>query len=154
MRIYIPATLADLAAAQGLPARRAHALTPALAGALADDDPEAGEFQALLAAATEALEMLAAGSDGSLVRVVVAADVDDAAPAGPGDAPSAVRAPEVPWEAAVSFHVDDPADVAAQQVLRAATAGEDDGGSARQAAAGLDLLWYDAGERAELLTWR
>lgn len=153
MRIYLPATVADLAAARGLRATRAHALTRALAGVLADDDPEAGEFYAMQAAAADALELLPADAAGPLVRVVVAADVDDVRPAGPDGGPSAVLAPEVPWDAVVSFHVDDPADAEAQHVLRAAIAGTADD-SAAQAAAGLDLLWYDAGERAELLTWR
>lgn len=163
MRLYIPATLADLTALEGLPARRAHAATAALARALGEEDSEVGEFSALQAAAADALDLLVPAADGPLVRVVVAAEVDDAPPAAQDEGPSAVLAPALPWPKVVSFHVDDPGDDGAQQVLRAAvgigdgeadTGAEPGSGEAAAAVAELDLLWYDAGERAELLTWR
>lgn len=152
MRIYIPATLADLAADE-VPARRAHAFTPALARALGETDPEAGEYEAMLAAAADALGLLATRFEaGPLVRVVIAADVDDAPPAPADPAASAVLAPSVRWDQVVAFHVDDPSDAAAQQVLGRAVGAPDDDEQAA-AAVELDLLWYDAAEREELLGW-
>lgn len=154
MRIFIPATLADLGADE-VPARRAHAFTPALGQALAESDPEAGEYHALLAAAADALALLreTGTGAGALVRVVVAADVDSAPPVGSEPAPSAVLAPPVSWSAVVSFHVDDPTDLEAQQVLRRAVGAPAQEEQAVAEVAGLDLLWFDATERAELLNW-
>lgn len=154
MRVYLPATLADLAGTEGLPPRRGHALTPALAAALGiaagdRDDAEAGEFQALVAAAGDSLAMLRARSDGPPVRVVVAADIDDVEIPQGDPVPSAVLVPAVPWRTVVSFHVDDRTDGDGTDRLRAAIAGQ---AGAEDAVAELDLLWYDVSERADLVS--
>ncbi|MGC0143235.1 DUF6912 family protein [Pseudactinotalea sp. Z1732] len=154
MRVYLPATLADLAGTEGLPPRRGHALTPALAAALGtaggdSDDAEAGEFQALVAAAADSLAMLRDRGHEPPVRVVVAADIDDVEVPQGDPEPSAVFAPAVPWRAVVSFHIDDRTDLAGAAQLRGAIAGQ---AGAEEAVAELDLLWYDVSERADLLT--
>ena len=149
MRIYLPATMADLAATEGLTARSGHVVTPGLRAELGTDDPESAEHVALLLAAEESLMLLAdaQGHGGiGLRRVIVAADIEPV-PVPPGEhAP--VSAPAVPWRQVVSFHVDDADDFRAVQVLTAAAAGDR---AARAAAADLDLLWYDVSERLDLL---
>lgn len=147
MRIYVPATIGDLRDPAGLGPRGAHALTGALRAALAGEDDEAGEFQALLAAAAASVDLLAERPDEPALRVVVAADVDGVQPDPRAAQPSAVRAPQVPWDAVVSFHVDDPDDPAAHDLVRRAARGE---AGARDAAEDLDLLWYDVTERPVL----
>ncbi|KAE8763930.1 DUF6912 family protein [Georgenia thermotolerans] len=149
MRVYLPATAADLREERGVGPRWAHAVTAALRGALPDEDDEGLEMTATLAAADESVERLAA--DGSLPRrVVVAADVPDAS----------VRAPEVlgeeqletavevvapvPWSAVVAIFVDEPE--AADDVAAAAAGNE----QALERAAERDLLWYDVVELADL----
>lgn len=144
MRIYLPATSADLTAADGISARTAHAVTAALRAASPGSEEEL-ELPAFLDAADASLARLTA--DDVPVRVVVSADVA-AAPAVEADGVlTAVEAPDVPWSAVVSIHVDDPDDEEAAGLVRAAVAGDED---AVEAVADLDMLWYDASERAEL----
>ncbi|MDD9206081.1 hypothetical protein PU560_06295, partial [Georgenia sp. 10Sc9-8] len=66
MRIYLPATSADLSSDAGLLPRWAHAVTPALRTALPDEDEESHEMSALLAAADASVGLLEA--DDSLPR--------------------------------------------------------------------------------------
>ena len=161
MRIYLPATTIDLADDAGLSGRRAHACTQAVAAA--HTDLEEGEFHALLAAAAGSLELVGRGSAGSRhavgiddsprstlhpLRVVVAADVDDAGIVAGGEPPSAVQAPPVNWSQVASFHVDDPDDDDGRELLRRAVAGD---AGAAAGVAQLDLLWYDVTEREHLL---
>ena len=155
MRIYLPATSADLSRPAGVPPRWAHAVTGELRRALPDEDDEALEAAALLAAADESIQHLRATPNAAPRRVVLAADVDEsvveiAARARPwqeGDdqLPSAVdiRA-TVPWDRIVSIHVDEAA--AAQDVTAAL---EDD--DAIDRAAEHDLLWHDIVEREVLV---
>lgn len=145
MRVYLPAVAADLAEPDGLPARTAHAVTPALREASPGESEEDLEVPAFLAAAAASLAALT--SDDVPVRVVVSADVADAAPIAGPDV-TQVQAPAVPWSAVVSIHVDDADDPDAVAVVRAAVGGEDDDAAA--AADELDLLWYDASELDEL----
>ncbi|WP_166849754.1 DUF6912 family protein [Isoptericola sp. BMS4] len=171
MRIYVPATLDELASAVvsaggarwDVPARRAHADTEALAEALPDDDEEAREYAAFLAAADDSLALVAARGGAVPLRVVVSADVARAAvseAAGDDVPPSGVDVAAVPGAAIVAVHADEPeaaADVRA--VLAAADAESDAEGVASRAAAtdevlddalqrvtDRDLLWYDATE--------
>ncbi len=149
MRVYLPATVADLQGEKGLGARWAHAVTAALRAAMPDEDDEGLEMTATLAAADESVERLAA--DGSVPRrVVVAAEVPD----------GSVRAPEVlgedqlestvevvapvPWSEVVAIFVDEPE---AAEDVAAAAAGD---GKALDRAAERDLLWYDVVELADL----
>ncbi|MFH5824128.1 DUF6912 family protein [Georgenia sp. AZ-5] len=144
MRVYLPATAADLSGG-ALSPRWAHAVTPALRGALPEEDDEGLEMSATLAAADESVARLAA--DGSVPRrVVVAADVPDASVRPPevlgeDQLPSAVEvvAP-VQWSDVVAVHVDEPA---AADDVSAAAAGDEE---ALERAAERDLLWYDVVE--------
>ena len=150
MRVDLPATAADLSALQISP-RTAHAVTPALARALPDQDEEGLEASASLCAADASLVLLAApGAEGLADRrVVIAADVEDARvaePAAGGDVlPGTVRV-EAPvgWEAVAALLVDERA---AEADVRAARAGDEE---AFERTAEADLLWYDVTERGPL----
>lgn len=144
MRIYLPASAADLGAEEGISARSAHAVTSALRAANRGESDEDLEVPAFLAAAESSLDLL---TDTDVpARVVIAADVPAAEPA-PGEDLTEVSAPPVPWSAVVSIHVDDPDDRETADLVRAAVGGAPE---AVDAANELDLLWFDISER-ELL---
>lgn len=150
MRIYLPATAADLTAPRISP-RTAHAATPALAAALLDEDEEGLEASASLCAADASLMLLAAPGAGALAdrRVVVAADVDSSEVSellASGDVlPGTVelRTP-VAWESVAALLVDD---AEAEADVRAARTGDE---GAFERAAEADLLWFDVSEREQL----
>lgn len=145
MRVYVPATLLLLADPAGLSPASAHAVTPALAAALPEEDEESLEFAALLAAADESVGLLAADPAAPRRRVVLAVDLDGPAPARAGGLPSAVAPPAViPWARVVSLHVDEPE---AEADVAAAADGDDE---ALDRAAERDLLWYDVSELDDL----
>ncbi|TDE96080.1 hypothetical protein EXU48_07540 [Occultella glacieicola] len=148
MRIYLPATAVDLDEPDGVGARRAHALTPALLAAIGDDDAETGEFAAMLIAADESIDRI--GAAGAVpLRVVIAADVPDAQVRAPEQEapPSGVDVDDVPWRAVVSFHVDGPDDKQIRDLVGRAVAGDE---AALAATGDADLLWYDVTEREQL----
>ncbi|HEX5560022.1 MAG TPA: hypothetical protein VFX52_00160 [Nocardioidaceae bacterium] len=163
MRVYLPATLSQLAEVErtgsytvpsGL---TGHAVTPALREWYTEGDLEELEYVALLDAASSSLRALAADPDAPRRRVVLAADVPDAAahPA-PQAATSAVTlAGAVPLTDVVSVHVDEdeavPDVAAAVDALPAADAGDDDAQFTVDSADGHDLLWYDVTEIKDLL---
>lgn len=147
MRVYLPATVAQLADPEGLGARVVHAVTPALRTALPDEDDEGLEYAAQLLAADDSLDLLA--DDDVPRRVVVAADVpDDAVAPLPDDAavaPSAVRlATPVAWADVACAHVDEEA---AEGDVTAARSGDEE---AVERLAERDLLWFDVSELAGL----
>jgi hypothetical protein len=181
MRIYVPVTLDDLESAVvagttarwTLRSRRAHAVTPSLAGALRDEDEEGREYAAFLAAADDSLALVAARAGVPPLRAVVTVEVPDSAvmvPNGGGfdggaddgqTAPSLVLVTrEVPDLPIVAVHVDEPeAAEDVRAVLAAAdeesdaeassdVAGESDAAldDALQRVADRDLLWYDGSE--------
>ncbi len=163
MRVYLPATLSQLAEVERTgsytlpPGSTAHAVTPALREWYTEGDTEELEYVALLEAAGSSLRALAADPDAPRRRVVLAADVADGIvrPA-PEMATSAVRlASAVPLTDVVSIHVDEDdavSDVAAAvDALAAADAGDDDAQFTVDSADGHDLLWYDVTEIKELL---
>lgn len=169
MRIYLPATTTDVLAAEIIP-RWAHALTDGLRAVLPEEDDEGCEASAVLAAADDSLLRLRAeqaaaggstdraregngGSDAEPVprRVVIVAEVPASIVrvpetasewrAGDDRLPSAVEVTEpVAWRDAVAVQVDE---AAAGDVVRAAIADD----AAIEAAAELELMWFDAGER-------
>ncbi len=150
MRIYLPATAADLSAPH-VTARLAHAATTSLAQALPDEDQEGLEVSASLCAADSSVLLLAAPGAQALLprRVVVAADVDDAAVTGltvEEDAlPGTVRVGvAVPWEDVAAILVDE---AAAEEAVAAARTGDQE---AFERAAEADLLWFDVSEREQL----
>ncbi len=154
MRIYLPATNADLRRPDGVPPRWGHAVTAELRRALPDEDDEGLEASAMLAAADESIVHLRASSSAAPRRVVIAADVAESAvvvpdrprPWQPGDdqLPSAVDVrTTVPWRDVASIHVDEE-----EAVEDVAAAMADD--EALDRAAEHDLLWHDIVEREVL----
>lgn len=147
VRIYLPATLADLDRIAGqraaLTPRLVHAVTAELRRALPEDDEEGWEFAAHLAAADDSLMLVAATPTAPHLRLVLTAEVPDDAvrPAADDAPPSLVRlTASVPWDQVVCAHVDEPEAV---PDLEAALRGDPD---AVERLSERDLLWYDATE--------
>ena len=161
MRVYLPLTVASLGdlhrTGRVAPAPlRAHAATPAARAAFgASADEEEVEYAALMAAAYDSLLAIAATS-GEPRRVVVAADVDDAAvTVVGGDDPTAVDlAVEVPIGRCSAVHVDD-ADAEGELVLALARLPEAQAGDDQALAAVSlvehELLWFATQEIPDLL---
>ena len=140
MRAYVPATLDEVETGLSLAARAAHAVTPALRAALPDADEEDLEYAAQLAAADDALAALAADPSAPRLRVVVAADVPQAAPAVPG-VPSAVTLTGAVDLADVACLLVDEPEAAAD--VTATLSGDV---AARDRLDERALLWYDVSE--------
>lgn len=142
MRIYLPATPAELVARTDLGPRDGHAVTAGLRAVLPDEDDEGWEFSAQLAAADASLVLLTAPGAGRR-RLVVTAEVPDAAVGGarePSD-PTVVRLVQpVSWADVVCVHVDE---LTVGADVSAALAGD---AVAAERLAEADLLWYDATE--------
>jgi hypothetical protein len=159
MRLYVPATLDELTAVVPGPTARwdlapraAHAVTPALAAALPEDDDEGHEYAAFLAAADDSLALVAAGGVVPL-RVVVSVEVPDDAVSpddgGADAAPSRVSVGRALSGVVVeAVHVDEPeAAVDVRAVLVAADGDDDDAlAAAIERSAERDLLWYAPAE--------
>ena len=147
MRIYLPATAADLSAPE-ISVRLVHAATRALSEALPEEDEEGLEVSASLCAADSSLMRLAEPGNEEVAsrRVVIAADVDAEAlrecEVGDEVLPGTVEllAP-VSWDDVAALLVDEPE---AEPDVAAARTGEEE---AFERAAEADLLWYDACER-------
>jgi hypothetical protein len=162
MRVYLPTTLAGLAAAYaegafGPPPLAAHGVTAAVREWYVTGDLEELEYAALTEAAEASLRELAAG-DGPRRRVVVAADVPEpqVRPRTHGRFRSAVEvAVGVALSDVASVHVDEPEAEAvvasAATALPAADAGDDDARFALDEAEATELLWYDVSEIADLI---
>lgn len=151
MRIYLPVTLVELQLDPDvvLTPRVVHAVTSALRSHWPDEDEEGWEYAAQAAAADASLVLLAGGAQAPALRVLVAADVDDAAVRELDDpeVPSAIELVQpVDLTRVVSVHVDEPA--AAADVARAAAGDE----SAIERLDERDLLWYDVSEIADIPT--
>ena len=162
MRVYLPTTLAGLAAASAAGAfdgpLDAHAVPGAVREWYVSGDLEELEYAAFTEAVEASLRLLAAGG-GPGRRVVVAADVPDGGvqPRPGGRYRSAVTvASAVPLGAVASVHVDEETaqDVvtAAVAALPAADAGDDDARFALDEAEATELLWYDVSEIPDLVT--
>jgi hypothetical protein len=162
MRVYLPTTLAGLAAAAAAGVFEgpldAHAVTGAVREWYVSGDLEELEYAAFTEAAEASLRLLAAGG-GPGRRVVVAADVPDGGvqPRHGGRYRSAVTvAAAVPLRAVASVHVDEETaqDVVAAAVaaLPAADAGDDDARFALDEAEATELLWYDVSEIPDLVS--
>lgn len=146
MRVYLPATIAQLIHPEGLAPRVVHAVTPRLRAALPDEDDEGLEYAAQLLAADDSVDVL---EDTDVRRrVVVAADVPDTvveALEGDDVAPSAVRlVSAVSWSDVACAHVDEEA---AEDDVAAARSGDED---AFERLADRDLLWFDVTELTTL----
>jgi hypothetical protein len=158
MRVYLPSTLPrlarDLQAGEIEPVA-AYAVTPALREAYASGDTEELEYVALLAAARASLALLADDPQAPPRRVVLAAEVPDAA-AIAAEHPAAVAvAGPIPVTKLAAAHVDDAEaiqDVAkAVAALPAADAGDDDAEFDVDQAEGHELAWYATQELPDLL---
>lgn len=146
MRVYLPATIAQLTHPEGLAPRVVHAVTPGLRAALPDEDEEGLEYAAQLLAADDSVDLLA---DADVRRrVVVAADVPETVVEALDDdavAPSAVRlVAAVSWSDVACAHVDEEA---AEGDVAAARSGDDE---ALERLAERDLLWFDVTELSRL----
>lgn len=167
MRVYIPTTLTDLAAAHaagrmGPAPLDAYAVTPSLREWYVSDDLEELEYAALTRAAQASLRLLAVRPDVPRRRVVVAVDVADGAVGYDPDRgldPSALGevrlAQDVPLSKAAAVHVDsDEAEqdvTAAAGALGAADAGDDDAQFTVDGAEDHELLWYATQEIPNLI---
>jgi hypothetical protein len=162
MRIYLPTTLRELAAALAAGGYQpsphlAFAVSPALREWYAAGDREELEYAAMTDAARESLRRLQADPQAPPRRVVVAADVAERdATWAPERHPAAVHiAGPVRLAAFASVHVDDFAaepDVrAAMAALAAADAGDPDASFVVDAVEDHELLWYAVQEIPDLL---
>ena len=149
VRIYLPATLLDLAppdagSPRAVSPRRAHAVTSELREMFPEADDEGLEFAAHLAAADGSLELLGRTPSAPRLRLVLTADVPADAVRPVDDAEAAPSVVEVtgavPWDAIACGHVDESA---ATADVVAALAGD---GAAVESLDEHDLLWYDASE--------
>jgi hypothetical protein len=168
MRLYVPATLDELASATvtperatwTVPARPAHGVTPALRGEVGEEDEELLEHEAYLAAARDSLLLIAASPEGPALRVVVTVEVSDDAVHGVHHARDegaissqmCVHA-EIPGVPILALHVDEPEAIDDVKALLAAAGGES--AEADELLAGVgqrieerSLLWYAPEELA------
>ena len=154
VRIYIPATSADVSKEDLLP-RLVHAVTRELEHAMPAEGEEVLESVAMGAAADDSLRILTALAQGGEtirpLRVAVVADVADSRvePVSGDDLlPTARRLVRpVGWDAVASIHVDD--DEALEDLL-AAIGGDE---QAFERVADEDLMWYDVEEREDLIAY-
>ncbi|HET9380449.1 MAG TPA: hypothetical protein VFP69_06430 [Streptomyces sp.] len=158
MRVYVPLTLPALAEAYktgelGTGALTAYAVTPALREWYLSDDLEELEYAALNRAALASLRLLAADAEAPRRRVVVAADVPDAATRADPDRaldPAALGEVHVAGPvalarvAAVHADADDAEEdvTAAALALPAADGGDDDAQFVVDGADDHELLWF------------
>jgi uncharacterized protein DUF6912 len=162
MRVYLPATFATVRAALeagefGPAPLTAFAVTPPLREWYAEADIEELEYAAMNAAGIASLRLLARHGDDAPRRVVVAADVADAAvrPAPDIDRAAVLVTAPVAVVDIASAHVDDPAaaeDIArAVAVIDAADAGDDDAQFVIDGVDEHELAWYAAQELPPLV---
>jgi hypothetical protein len=162
MRVYLPGTLPELAAAVaaggfGSTPILGYAVTPALREWYASGDSEELEYAAMIDAARASLRRLDADPAAPPRRVVVAAEVPDGrAMLAPELHPAAVRIEEaVPLQWLASVHVDDASaevDVAAAAAaVRAADKGDPDASYVVDGVEDHELQWYAIQELPDLL---
>ncbi|AQZ66566.1 hypothetical protein BKM31_38515 [[Actinomadura] parvosata subsp. kistnae] len=167
MRVYLPCTLAALAAAVeagelGPAPLTGYAVTPALIEWYASGDTEELEYVALTDAARASLRMLAAergeGGKGAPRRVVVAAEVPErSATVGTNleDRARVRLAEPIPLAKVAAVHIDDeyavPDIEAAIAALPASDEGDDDARFTVDGAEAHELMWYATQEIPDLL---
>ena len=162
MRVYLPSTLTELRSlldtrSLGDPPLPGYAVTGALREWYAEGDDEELEYAALTLAARASVRLLDADMDAVRRRVVVVAEVPDAAVTPvPHVDRAAVKVTEpVAWEHVQAVHVDDPAaiedvTVAADAVVEA-DLGSEDAAYRMEQAEGHELQWYATQEIGPLL---
>lgn len=148
MRVYIPATLADLSS-DHLTARLVFTAGEDVRAHF--DDEETAELYAFQRAADESVRCLARAQEAAaddetgppdLRRVVVAAEIPSVGEAAGEDPACFASAGPVEWRDVVAIHVDDAG--AREPVSRAVSSGAE---SAFDALAGVPMLWFDVSER-------
>ncbi|HUR74928.1 MAG TPA: hypothetical protein VMZ00_11685 [Sporichthya sp.] len=153
MRVYVPTTFPALAAGAasgefGPAPLLAYAVTPALREWYASGDSEELEYAATIDAARASLRLLAGAPAAPPRRVVLAADVPDAAVTPAADLhPAAVRlSVPVTLKDVASVHVDEleaePDIRAAVAAVPAADAGDSDAAFTVDGAEDHELHWY------------
>ena len=162
MRVYLPATsvlLRRLLDEGGLTGPLVvYAVTPALREAYANADQEELEYAASLDAAKASLRLVVDEPQAAPRRIVLAADVPDAAGVPQADlGRSAVRlSVPVPFDRVASVHGAEAAAEAAVRaavgVLKDADAGDEDAQFLVSEVEGYALLWYATQEVTELLS--
>ena len=162
MRVYLPSTLPGLrllldGGGLGEPPLPAYAVTPALREWYAVGDDEELEYAALSLAAKASVRLLDADQDAVRRRVVVVAEVPDAAvePAAHVDRAAVRVTTDVPMRLVQAVHVDDPSavpdvTVAADAVVEA-DLGSDDAAFRMENAEGHELQWWASQEIGPLL---
>jgi hypothetical protein len=162
VRIYLPATVPLLRSLVetsefGTPPVTAFAVTPGLREWYVDDDLEALEYAASNEAARASLRLLAVDPGAVPRRVVVAAELPDAAVTVRDDLDRGVvrLATPVPMAQIASVHVDD-ADAesavrAAAPVVDAADLGDEQASDLVDDTEGFELAWYATQELPALL---
>jgi hypothetical protein len=162
MRVYVPATLSGLAqfAKQGelgpVPLT-GYAVTPELREWHEGDDEEELEYAALTAAARASLRLLAVpGAEPRYRRVVIAAEIPDAAVLPDGELPGLARIEHAIVSGEVAaFHLDDPAaEPAVEEAALVSDAADAGDAAAQLTVEGLDdhdLLWFASQELYALL---
>lgn len=162
MRVYLPATLPELARLLredgiGRAPVRGFAVTPALREWYASGDLEELEYVAMTHAARASLRLLLDDPDAPRRRAVLAAEVpQEHIRAGNGfEEPAVIEiTSRVPLAWVVSVHIDDPlaaGDVqAAVAALPAAEKGDEDARFTVDGAEGHELLWYATQELPHL----
>jgi hypothetical protein len=162
MRVYLPTTFPALAAAAaagefGPAPLLAYAVTPALREWYASGDSEELEYAATVDAARECLRLLAADPSAPPRRVVVAADVPDAAtsPAGERHPAAVLVNVAIAMSDVASVHIDEESatdDVrAAVAAVPAADSGDADAAFVVDGAEDHDLHWYATQEIGALV---
>ncbi len=161
MRVYVPLTLTRLRSFVGSGQLRpvgglVFGVTAGLQAEYPAADAEELEYLAMADAARTSLNLLAAedGGEGWL-RVVVAADVDDAVPAPERERAVAVVSTPMTWRSVASVHLDgaESAEVVHKAALAvdAADLGDPDAELAVGDAEDIELSWYAPGEVSFLL---
>jgi len=161
VRVYLPGTLRTLRtlvdSGEFRPPLTAFAVTPDLREWYVDNDAEELEYAAMVEAARGSLRLLDEDCEAPRRRVVVTADVPDAAVAVRPDLDrAAVRiATAVPVRLVASVHVDgpdaEPTVAAAADAILEADLGDEDAQFLVDEAEGHELLWYASQEIAPLL---
>jgi hypothetical protein len=164
VRVYLPATLADLrvlldSGQLGEPPLPAYAVTAGLREWYAEGDDEELEYAAMSLAARASVRLLdrvlAEDASAPARRVVVVAEVPAAEPVPQVDRAAVRVTAPVPLRQVAAVHVDDPAaedDVrAAAESVVAADLGSDDAVFALEQADGHELQWYATQEIGPLL---
>lgn len=153
MRVYLPATTSTLRALLdsgviGPAPLTAYAITPALREWYVGDDLEALEYAAMVEAARGSLRLIDGDAAAARRRVVIAADVSDAAVTIRDDLDRGVVqiGEPVPLAAVAAVHADDAdaeaAVAAAADSIIAADLGNDQAQDAVDDAEGFELGWY------------